>query len=247
MAPTLAGVTFDLFRRAARRRRQLPEPVSPRQSAHRRADAGVRRARRPLHVRRHLADATEAERANPWRLLDRRFDDGAVPAIVDATSLQYVFHAALGDDARRAAARRRAVRLRVVATLSHSVFQSEILIGDAAFVRLYPQQEGHRLWMIDGDPARSAAVARVLEERLTDSGLVVIDPAERLRGYQAVENTYLSTFQALGALGLVLGTLGLGAVRGAQHPRAAARDGAARRGRLPARQPAPAGRRRGRA
>ena len=45
-----------------------------------------------------------------------------------------------------------------------------------------------------------------------DAGLVVIDPAERLRGYQAVENTYLSTFQALGALGLVLGTLGLGAV-----------------------------------
>ncbi len=92
------------------------------------------------------------------------------------------------------------------------MFQSEILIGDAAFVRLYPRQEGHRLWMIDGDPARSAAVARVLEDRLTDAGLVVIDPAERLRGYQAVENTYLSTFQALGALGLVLGTLGLGAV-----------------------------------
>ena len=53
---------------------------------------------------------------------------------------------------------------------------------------------------------------RVLEDRLTDAGLVVIDPAERLRSYQAVENTYLSTFQALGALGLVLGTLGLGAV-----------------------------------
>ena len=66
--------------------------------------------------------------------------------------------------------------------------------------------------MIDGDPSRSAALARALEDRLTDAGLVVIDPAERLRGYQAVENTYLSTFQALGALGLVLGTLGLGAV-----------------------------------
>jgi ABC-type antimicrobial peptide transport system permease subunit len=66
--------------------------------------------------------------------------------------------------------------------------------------------------MIDGDPARSAALARTLEDRLTDAGLVVIDPGERLRGYQAVENTYLSTFQALGALGLVLGTLGLGAV-----------------------------------
>ena len=41
---------------------------------------------------------TDAERANPWLLLNRRFDDGAVPAIADATSLQYVLHAAVGDE-----------------------------------------------------------------------------------------------------------------------------------------------------
>ncbi len=33
---------------------------------------------------------------------------------------------------------------------------------------------------------------------------------ERLENYRAVENTYLSTFQTLGGLGLLLGTLGLG-------------------------------------
>jgi ABC-type antimicrobial peptide transport system permease subunit len=47
---------------------------------------------------------------------------------------------------------------------------------------------------------------------MSDAGMVAIDPAERLRAFQEVENTYLSTFQALGALGLVLGTLGLAAV-----------------------------------
>ena len=36
--------------------------------------------------------------------------------------------------------------------------------------------------------------------------------AARLAAYHRVENTYLSTFQALGGLGLLLGTLGLGAV-----------------------------------
>ena len=35
---------------------------------------------------------------------------------------------------------------------------------------------------------------------------------ERLAGFHRVENTYLSTFQSLGALGLVLGTIGLLAV-----------------------------------
>ncbi len=212
LAPTLAGVTFDLFRVRPGDDSSclnLYRPDNPRIAAP--SPAFVGRGGR-FTFAATLADASEAERANPWRLLDRRFDDGAVPAIVDATSLQYVFHAALGDDLVVPGTAGEPVRLRVVATLSHSVFQSEILIGAAAFVRLYPQQEGHRLWMIDGDPARSAAVARVLEDRLTDAGLVVIDPAERLRGYQAVENTYLSTFQALGALGLVLGTLGLGAV-----------------------------------
>ncbi len=210
--PTLAGATFDLFRVRPGDDGSclnLYRPENPRIAAP--SPAFVARGGR-FTFAAIAADASEAERANPWRLLDRRFDDGAVPAIVDATSLQYVFHGALGDDLTVPGTGGEPVRLRVVGTLSHSVFQSEILIGDAAFVRLYPRQEGHRLWMIDGDPARSAALARTLEDRLTDAGLVVIDPGERLRAYQAVENTYLSTFQALGALGLVLGTLGLGAV-----------------------------------
>ena len=36
--------------------------------------------------------------------------------------------------------------------------------------------------------------------------------ADRLAGFLAVQNTYLSTFQALGGLGLLLGTLGLATV-----------------------------------
>src|SRR5262249_29714676 len=36
--------------------------------------------------------------------------------------------------------------------------------------------------------------------------------AERLAGFHRVENTYLSTFQSLGTLGLLLGTLGLATV-----------------------------------
>ena len=59
---------------------------------------------------------------------------------------------------------------------------------------------------------REAAITEALEIELSDFGLEVDRPVERLRAYQQVENTYLSTFQALGALGLLLGTFGLGAV-----------------------------------
>ena len=63
-----------------------------------------------------------------------------------------------------------------------------------------------------GAPGGVPALTRLLEERLSDFGLEANATTERLLAYQRVENTYLSTFQALGALGLVLGTLGLGAV-----------------------------------
>ena len=49
-------------------------------------------------------------------------------------------------------------------------------------------------------------------ERLSDWGFEVGSTAERLAAYHQVENTYLSTFQGLGALGLVLGTIGLATV-----------------------------------
>ena len=55
-------------------------------------------------------------------------------------------------------------------------------------------------------------MARTLENRLADFGVEAIATVDRLRAYQQVENTYLSTFQALGALGLVLGTFGVGTV-----------------------------------
>jgi hypothetical protein len=211
LASTLNGVTIDRFRVRAGDDASclnLYRPDNPRIIAP--SPAFVARGDR-FTFAATLAES-DAERANPWRLLEKALPDGAIPAILDATSLEYVFHAGLGDEIVVPGLNGEPAHLRVVASLSHTVFQSEILIGDAAFVRLYPRQEGHRLWLVDGDPARRDAIRRVLEDRLTDAGLVASDPSERLRAYQQVENTYLSTFQALGALGLVLGTLGLGAV-----------------------------------
>jgi ABC-type antimicrobial peptide transport system permease subunit len=51
-----------------------------------------------------------------------------------------------------------------------------------------------------------------LEDALSDYGFDVVSTPQRLAAFHRVENTYLSTFQALGGLGLLLGTLGLGAV-----------------------------------
>jgi hypothetical protein len=172
-----------------------------------------------------LAGATDAERANPWLLLNHQFSDGAVPVIADFTSLMYVFHRAVGEDITvPRGSGRPPITLRVVAALSHSVFQSELIIGEPSFERLFPGNEGYRLFLVqtprpapapidaDARDARAAQIGRTLQERLADFGVEATRTTDRLRAYQQVENTYLSTFQALGALGLILGTLGVGTV-----------------------------------
>ena len=155
---------------------------------------------------------TDAERQNPWRLLDRRFPDRAVPVIGDANSLQYVLHVGVGEDFLLPGPGGKPVVLRVVAALSDSLFQSELVIAETQFVQLFPRIEGYRFFTIRAPEGRNTEVATALEDGLADYGFDAQSTAARLASYHRVENTYLSTFQALGGLGLLLGTLGLGAI-----------------------------------
>ena len=155
---------------------------------------------------------TDEEAANPWLLLDRVFDDGAVPAIADATSLAYALHLSVGDDFVLNRESDNPVTLRIVAALSDSIFQRELLVGEAAFLRLFPEHDGYRFFLVDAPADRTAEATAALEDRLSDYGFDVTSTPERLAAFHRVNNTYLATFQTLGALGLLLGTLGLGAV-----------------------------------
>ncbi|MDQ3755909.1 MAG: ABC transporter permease, partial [Acidobacteriota bacterium] len=153
-----------------------------------------------------------AEEQNPWLLLEKERTDGTVPVIVDANSLTYVLHRKLGDELIINDDGGQPVRLRVVAALSDSLFQSELVIAESNFLRLFPRQEGYRVFLLDAAPEKADEVAGVLEARLSDYGFDAQSAAERLANFHRVENTYLSTFQMLGALGLALGTFGLAAV-----------------------------------
>jgi ABC-type antimicrobial peptide transport system permease subunit len=148
---------------------------------------------------------TDEEKQNPWLLLNREFPDGAIPVIGDANSLNYVLHVKVGEDFVMDQA-----RLRVVAALADSIFQSELIMSDKNFVRLFPSEQGYRYFLIDAPQGSDAAT--VLEDRLSDFGFDAQSTEERLASFHRVENTYLSTFQLLGGLGLALGTLGMAAV-----------------------------------
>ena len=59
---------------------------------------------------------------------------------------------------------------------------------------------------------RVAQAAASIEEAGADIGADAARTAERLAEFHRVENTYLATFQTLGGLGLLVGTVGLAAV-----------------------------------
>jgi ABC-type antimicrobial peptide transport system permease subunit len=102
--------------------------------------------------------------------------------------------------------------LHIDALLQDSVFQSGLLVSEDRFLLLYPAHEGYNFFLIDTPPDQVDRVKELLEVSLANRGVEVMHTSDRLASYLAVENTYLSTFQALGGLGLVLGSLGLGVV-----------------------------------
>jgi hypothetical protein len=155
--------------------------------------------------------STDAERANPWLLLLADQPDGAVPVIADANSMTYVLHRQLGEDMVVIQGGRE-VRLRFVAALRDSIFQSELLMSQANFTSLFPDREGYQFLLAETTPERAAALAVQVEDALIDFGADVTATSARLAEFHRVENTYLSTFQTLGGLGLLLGTVGLAAV-----------------------------------
>jgi ABC-type antimicrobial peptide transport system permease subunit len=158
-----------------------------------------------------LAETNE-EKVNPWLLLDRELADGAIPVIGDANSMAYVLHLGLGEDFLLPRAGETPLRLRLVATLRDSIFQSELVMAQRPFLDRFPEVSGFRFFLVDVAPEEADRAASLLESRLSDYGLDAQHTAEKLASFHRVENTYLSTFQTLGGLGLLLGTLGLGAI-----------------------------------
>jgi ABC-type antimicrobial peptide transport system permease subunit len=76
-------------------------------------------------------------------------------------------------------------------------------------LRLFPETAGYQYFLVQTRPGNTEQVAKLLEQKLADFGLDAEPIEERLRALFAVQNTYLSSFQSLGGLGLLLGTLGL--------------------------------------
>ena len=138
-------------------------------------------------------------------------ESGRAPAIGDENSLRWILHHNPEDDFIVQNEFGKPVRLKLV-TVSDSLFQSQLIISESNFTKFFPSQSGYQFFLIKTPPDLQAETAQILEKTLGDYGFDLTSASDRLASYRAVENTYISTFQSLGGLGVLLGTFGLALV-----------------------------------
>lgn len=163
-------------------------------------------------------DWAAAESAdNPWRALEKDATgtrEAPIPVILDQNTAAWSLKqgAGLGQlitmevDSKK-------LHFQTVGLLSNSVLQGKLLIAEENFERLFPQVSGYRYFMIRSGDVDPQKVVTMLEDGWSDTGLDVSYSEVKLAELLGVQNTYISAFQTLGTLGLLLGTFGLAAVQ----------------------------------
>lgn len=145
----------------------------------------------------------------PWKKI--RWHKDEVIALADENSVRWVLH--LGPDDNLVVKDEFGNPLSLhLHTMQNSLFQSQLVISESNFMKFFPSQSGYRYFLIKTPPELREATAQVLEKKLGDYGFDVTSASARLASYRNVANTYISTFQSLGGLGVILGTFGLALV-----------------------------------
>ncbi|MEX2214474.1 MAG: ABC transporter permease [Phycisphaeraceae bacterium] len=159
-----------------------------------------------------------SDRKDSWDLLQGNFsplkgsDHSIIPAIGDANTITYGLGKGIGDSLEYIDEAGNTFKVEIIATLNNSILQGSLFIDEAHFKAKYPSVSGHRMFLIDAPSAKLDAVRKTLGDAMGDVGLELTPTVERLAMFNQVQNTYLSIFQALGGLGLLLGSIGLGIV-----------------------------------
>ena len=150
----------------------------------------------------------ELDAQHPWLTLNKTLVDEVIPAIADQTVIQWGLMKKVGDTLIYKTEDGKDLKLKLVGGLANSVFQGNVIIAEDHFNRAFPSVSGSNLFLIDVPDTTS--VAADLQTGMRNYGPEISRTTDRLLSFYTIENTYLNIFLMLGALGLLIGTLGLG-------------------------------------
>jgi putative ABC transport system permease protein len=161
--------------------------------------------------------------ANPWTLLESAPDTAAaadaapIPAILDQATAQWGLKlGGVGSEFTLADDAGRPLRLQIVGLLEPGILQGFVLVAERAFERMFPDRSGYGMALVDAgrlSRPQQTELTAALAAAWADAGVTVTPARARLASLQAVQNIFLAGFQALGTLGLLLGTAGVAAVQ----------------------------------
>lgn len=154
----------------------------------------------------------EVDSGNLWPALDETFEDGSIPAIADQTVIQWGLGKKVGDELLYQNERGDTLRLKLIAGTAPSVFQGYVIISNTHFLKNYPSSSGSHIFLIEGEPGEAGQISEEVNSVFRDYGWEMESAPRRLAEFYSVTNTYLSIFLALGALGMILGTIGLAVI-----------------------------------
>ncbi len=141
-----------------------------------------------------------------WQALEETLVDGAIPALADQNSAMWALKKNLGDIVETTDSKGQPLKLRLVAFVNGTILQGHLLISEKSFLKHFPDTAGTRFYLVKStDPAVAPHLTRQLQNR----GLALRPARERLAELQAVQNTYLQIFTALGGMALILSTAAL--------------------------------------
>jgi hypothetical protein len=155
---------------------------------------------------------------SPWKRLETPADgtqEDPLPVILDQNTALWALHLGgyVGERFSYTFGQKK-VEFQTVGVLQNTVLQGSLWIGEANFQKVFPDIGGYRAFLVkpqDGTSAQGLeSIRTALEGGWSDEGLSCASADGVLSRLLAVQNTYLSAFQLLGGLGLLLGTLGLG-------------------------------------
>jgi ABC-type antimicrobial peptide transport system permease subunit len=154
----------------------------------------------------------ETGETDPWLELNQTFADGTIPAIADQTVIQWGLGMKVGDILLYQNEKGDTLRLKLIAGTTPSVFQGFVLISAQNFLQNYPTHSGTSVFLVEGNPENQQQIGDELNSVFRDYGWEMTTTVSRLVEFYSITNTYLSIFMALGALGLILGTIGLAVI-----------------------------------
>jgi putative ABC transport system permease protein len=158
-------------------------------------------------------EAKSAEHQRRWELLRSSAEEtGEVAAIGDANSLEWALGKKVGDTLDYTDTKGQTFKLRIVGAVANSILQGSLIIDEKAFLQRFPDESGYRMFLLNAPSNGLTKTSATLSRALQDVGLELTPAVQRLEALNAVQNTYLGTFQILGGLGLLLGSAGLGVV-----------------------------------